>query len=219
MSVCVCLCLCVCVCVFVCDCVCVRDYYIYTYIHVIYIYTKSCSWYSCSGYTATVDIAVVDAWYESLKWYRQQCNSGSIIPSVTDYSFLAVSGSTINPIWIFSVSRAYAQGVRAVFEADLPGIHFSRNGVSVFIPFIKSWLWGGWANVPKWLVPCSPSVSTRGEAVHYVHVYAYDSILREYRIAEWEDLESLGDRVQRIVSQLFLQYPTIPYRADQWGAV
>jgi hypothetical protein len=37
---------------------------------------------------------------------------------------------------IFSVSRAYAQGGRAVFEADLPGMHFSIKDVSVFIPFI-----------------------------------------------------------------------------------
>jgi hypothetical protein len=68
---------------------------------------------------------------------------------------------------IFSVSRGYAQGGRAVFESDLPGMHFSINGVSVFIPFIRVDYEGEEAIGPKWLVPCSPPVLADGYEFDY----------------------------------------------------
>jgi len=68
---------------------------------------------------------------------------------------------------IFSVSRGYAQGGRAVFESDLPGMQFSINGVSVFIPFIRVDYEGEEAIGPKWLVPCAPPVLADGYEFDY----------------------------------------------------
>ena len=68
---------------------------------------------------------------------------------------------------IFSVSRGYAQGGKPVFESDLPGMHFSINGVSVFILFIRVDYDGEEVIGPKWLVPCSPPVLADGYEFDY----------------------------------------------------
>ena len=55
---------------------------------------------------------------------------------------------------IFSVPRVYDQGDRAIFEADLPGMHFSIDDDSVIIPFIGVDHEGDESIGPKWLVSC-----------------------------------------------------------------